>query len=297
MRLLANNQIASNSAISIFSNSVLDLNGFTNTVGEVQMSGGSVKTGAGTLKISGKLAASPDTSVTLSGSIQAGRLENSGAMRLEIGLLSSESARISGNLSIGSGATAQFGTELNVTVHGALSGSAGARFIVSGDLISDSTESVWWNTTLAEVNFSGGSGSHKFSINGLDLGATTAGYQNDFAWGALRLASGESLTLLDAGLPGGALYTGDLLLEGGIGQISSISSSGLNVYYDSSHGANAYLGSKSYPLTGGGFLIPVPEPGSAALLSTGALLLAKRRSRKRVIAPHSQTPVVSVSSL
>jgi hypothetical protein len=172
-------------------------------------------------------------------------------------------------------------TDLTVGLHGSLSGSTGDRFIVSGNLVSDSVENRSWQTAAAELRFAGGSGIHNFSINGTDLGATLEGYRDDFAWGTLRLAASEHLTLLDSGLPGGALYTGNFVLESGLGQIASINSNGLNIYYDASRATNAYLGQQTYALSGGGFLTPVPEPGVTALLASCVLLGLGRLRRQR----------------
>ena len=92
------------------------------------------------------------------------------------------------------------------------------------------------------------------------------------------------MTMIDGGAPGGALYVGALELADGLGQLAAIKGNGMNVYYDASLAANAYLAGQSYSLSGGGLLEPVfglvPEAGSAGLLgaSLGLLVLRRRRS-------------------
>ena len=170
---------------------------------------------------------------------------------------------------------------INITGPGALVGGSGDRFFVTGDLLNGST-SPNWDTAAAALLFSG-SPSHLLTTPAADLGASYAGYAGNFAWGAVQLAAGESLTLADADTtPGGALYLGDLQLAGGLSQLPLLSApAGITIYYDPARPANAYLAAETYTLSGGGALAPVPEPSGLALLGIGGTALLARRRRRR----------------
>jgi hypothetical protein len=92
------------------------------------------------------------------------------------------------------------------------------------------------------------------------------------------------LTITDADVsPGGAVYAGELLLDGGLGQLPLVSTASpdLTIYYDPSRPANAYLAGQTYTLSGGGSIAPAPEPSGLALLAVGAYGIVIRRRRKR----------------
>src|SRR5262249_28243158 len=81
VRLLANNQIGVSAAVTIQNSGLLDLNGFSNTIGVAQtnalsMVGGSAATGAGTLTLGGNIAdlvnLSSQTPATISGNLSLG---------------------------------------------------------------------------------------------------------------------------------------------------------------------------------------------------------------------------------
>jgi len=172
-------------------------------------------------------------------------------------------------------------TSLLVGPGGALVGGAGDRFFVSGDLDNGSTLSGTWDTRDAQLHISG-SPSHVLTLPSVDRGASFGGYDGNFAWGSLELSAGEGLALRDAdSAPGAALYIGELVLDGGVGQVGLLSTtdSDVNVYYDATRATNAYLGSQAYSLEGGGMLIPVPEPAVAWCLATAVLLLPPRCGR------------------
>jgi hypothetical protein len=138
-----------------------------------------------------------------------------------------------------------------------------------------------WETRFAELIFEGGGG-HTLSYTGEDLGASYTGYQDNFAWDALRLSAGDSLTLADGdAAPGGALYVTLLDLDGGLGQIASLVGNGMSLYYDPSDAGNAYLDGQRYSLAGGGVVAPVPEPGTGLMLGLGLAGLALRGGRVR----------------
>jgi hypothetical protein len=200
--------------------------------------------------------------------------------------------------------------QLNITRTGALVGGKGDRFFISTNLTSDSTNRAVWNTADAELLFEGG-GTHTFSINGVDFGATAQGYDNNFGWGTLSLALGDQLVLENAsGGSDAALYLQTLSLPGGIAELGSIESDGVNIYYDPTLSADEYLADGTYALSGGGFLLPDPAdpeaviaprsftfadqtlsatsavplpaqawPAGALLMMTGAMI-ARRRLRK-----------------
>jgi len=147
--------------------------------------------------------------------------------------------------------------DLIVGTGGVLTGSTGDLFVVTGNFLNGSLQNTAWNTAYAELEFSSG-GTHAMVLAGSDMGASFLGYINNFAWGILRLASGQSLTLSDGnGTAGGAFYTDALILDGGVSQIASITGNGFNIYYNPGNTANAYLGGKTYALAGGGAIIPV----------------------------------------
>lgn len=152
--------------------------------------------------------------------------------------------------------------DLVVGGSGAISASSGDVYIVMGAFLNGSTQSATWNTLAAELRFTGSPTAHSFTFAGADLGRTYFGFVNNFAWGTLRLAAGQSLTLGDGNAtPGAALYATRVLLEGGLGQVASIAGNGASIYYDPTDALNAPLLSGApggvYALSGGGVLAPV----------------------------------------
>ena len=77
VRFLGNNQISDVSGVSVGAATLLDLNGFSDTIGSLNMTGGSVTTGAGTLTLGGNLT----TGITASTGTIAGNLSLGGAAR------------------------------------------------------------------------------------------------------------------------------------------------------------------------------------------------------------------------
>ncbi len=147
-------------------------------------------------------------------------------------------------------------------------------FFVSGDLINNSTQNSLWNTNAAMLIFDGSS--QTMALAGSDLGATSAGYTYNFAWGDFILNAGDKLTLTDGHAGSAALYVGVFDLVGGISQIASINSP-FNIYYDPYLAGNAYLNDQTYSLNGGGFLIadaaaPAAVPLPASLWLFGSAL-------------------------
>ena len=145
-------------------------------------------------------------------------------------------------------------TQLIVGSGGYLQGGLGDLFIVSGSFVNNSTQNTLWSTASSELDFGNGS-SHPFALAGADSGQSISGYTNNFAFGTMDLYSGQTLSL-GAG-SGTALYVGALVLGSGTSQVTSITGNGHNIYYDVLNPMNNYLGSGTYPLTGGGAILPV----------------------------------------
>jgi hypothetical protein len=199
-----------------------------------------------------------------------GTIKNTGGVTRFLGGLTNSGAFISDP------ADNQF-TDLTISDTGYLVGGAGDRFIVSDDLLSSSTQATNWNTSAAELIFQNGVDPHDFSIAGADHAGAVGGFANNFSWGTARLAAGQTLRLQDGNTTaGGALYVKNLVLEGGLSQINSITGNGLNMYYDSLASANAYLGEQTYSLQNGGVLAPMRSldfdaNGQADALTDGIL--------------------------
>jgi hypothetical protein len=197
------------------------------------------------------------------------------------------------------GAMQRFETLVN-TAAGVMQGAFGDQFIVTGDFLNHSTQGSLWNTSQSVLDFAAGASDvHTLLINGANFGIGQAGYENNFAWGTLKIDTGESLILGDgladlsslaqadaAALPE-ALYVQDMLgavISGD--EITNITGDGRDIYYDPFLDANAYLGGLDYALEGGGELIadaaapPLPEPGTLALVIPGLGLAFATRGRR-----------------
>jgi len=172
----------------------------------------------------------------------------------------------------------------------------GEAFIFGRDFINKSRKNVEWKTdesVLAFVNAVdlGASGvfntqfDHDLFLPGVDLGSNEAGFIDNFAWEALSLASGNSLTLFDGNTNvfGGALYVKRLLLADELAQIDNIIGNDLNIYYLPGLADNAYLGGQTFNLQGGGQIIPIPEPTTFILMASGLLLyMTGRRTGRKI---------------
>ncbi len=162
--------------------------------------------------------------------------------------------------------------------------SVGDEYKVLLNFYNNSSQNSTWNTSKGILEFTGNA--HTMTVAGSDMGRSGTGFTDNFAWGQLILDSGGSLALgkgtgLTAGT-NGAFYTYILTLDGGINQIADITGNGVNIYYDPTNTANAYLGDKTYSLTNGGEIAPVPEPAALSLLAIagfGILPLIRRHKR------------------
>jgi hypothetical protein len=170
-----------------------------------------------------------------------------------------------------------------VTPSGYFQGGKGDSWFISNDFINRSAQNLLWDTALAGLTFSGPTGTvHEMYLPGANLGPNC--FAHNFAWGSLDI-TGQNLRLLDGNTtPGGAQYVGEILgviLSGSL--VTNITGNGLlDLYYNSSLPGNAYLGSRTFDLTGGGHLAPIPAPSTYLLLATGlAGLLAARGKRRR----------------
>jgi len=149
-------------------------------------------------------------------------------------------------------------SDLSIGSSGYLVGGTGDRFIVTDDFTSASIQSGLWDTRSAELLFQQGTDPHVFQLSGADLGGAVGGFANNYAWGTVRLATGQTLQLQDGNAtPGGALFVRNFILDGGLSQLSSVSGNGMNIYYDPLATANTYLGGQTYNLQNGGVLAPI----------------------------------------
>lgn len=176
-------------------------------------------------------------------------------------------------------------TDLTVSATGYLSGEAGDTWNISNDFVNQSVQNVSWNTGQAILKFVAGTDhAHNWYIPGQEKGGAYAGYNQNFAWGALNL-TGETLTLYDgSGSDGGAQYLRKILgVEFNGLLVTNITGNGLlNLYYDPTQPENAYLGGLTYDLTGGGHLSPVPIPSTLLLLGSGLMGLAGWRRFREI---------------
>ncbi len=252
------------------------------------------KTGGGTLALSGS------TSVGGTMTVSAGTLSQTGGSLSVAGnvtnnatmLVSHTTATFGGTFTnsgtyISDPSTQTF-NNLTLTSTGVIQAGLGDVYRIGGNFLSASVQNAAWNTTGATLEFiTGTTTSHILQVTGSNLGATEAGFANNFAWGDLTIDSGNSVTLEDGLAPGsdvafyvdnitGAQVSGDLITNIAVG-------AGIDIYYNSTDPADAYLDGQTYSLAGGGQLIadPLPEPASLTLLLTGLAggILVRRRAR------------------
>jgi hypothetical protein len=216
--------------------------------------------------------------------LTGGTLTNNGIVSASGGALTVVGSFINDGAYLSSG---EHNTFANLTVGpaGYLQAAAGDVFTMNGNFTDSSTENKLWQTASAELQFTGG-GIHLLSL----AGSNGAGFVDDFGWGTLEIAPGNTVDLAKGS--GNALYVNFLLgLDVSGNTITNVDgAAGLFVYYNAAD--NPTL-TGDYNLTGGGELIPLsgghggapssaPEP-STWLLMAGGLggLMARRSLRKR----------------
>jgi hypothetical protein len=154
---------------------------------------------------------------------------------------------------------------------GALVGGIGDEFIFGGDLLNYSTNAFVFDISQAAVSFA--AGSHTFALASADYGTNWLGYNDNFAIGEFKIESGGGVTFEDGNpLTGGAALYVDIF-NASASQVTSP----FNIYYKPAN--NPSLSNQTYALSGGGWLIAVPEPATWMLLLAGAGALASRRRR------------------
>jgi hypothetical protein len=186
---------------------------------------------------------------------------NSGVFHITAGTISFGDTFTNNNVYISSAPARQNYGTLTIGNVGYLQGGAGDVFDLGRNLTNNSAKPTEFNMSKCWLVLSGSGVTHRVAWPGADIGAVVGGYTNNFAIGVLKLASGNSLTLLDGnGTAGGAIYVEVLQLDGGVSQIANISSSGgMTIYYDPNNSANNYLQGATYQLNGGGVIAPVPN--------------------------------------
>ena len=190
-------------------------------------------------------------------------------------------------------------TDLTVGVTGAQVAAAGDTYLVSGNLVNQSTQNETFDLSLANVEITG-AGSHMLEWGGADLGPQYFGYLDNFALGTLELTPGV-LLLISGTSADSALYIRTLLLDGAAGDtldalavfirnafVNNVAGHTLNIFYDPAQTGNGYLHGQTFALGGSGLLQPVsssaaasPEPSTVLGAMAGLLWLALRKRRQR----------------
>lgn len=252
-------------------------NGDLQNNGTFQMGGGSFN---GTLENYGTTTVSgTQNSVTFGGNVT----NESGATFTASNTVVTYAGTFTNNGRYVSEPSTQNFNNLVIGASGWMTGGAADVFNISGNVLSTSTNKTAFNLSASHVTLQG-AGTHTFTWTGVNLGATGAGYANNFAIGVFELGTGVSLDIQNGNVSGTVgIYVTTLLLDSGTNQATAINSNGADIFYDGNAPLNAYLDDNTYPLEGGGFIEPVavPEPGTIALLSCGVGMMALRFRRRR----------------
>lgn len=226
--------------------------------GVISGTGGLVKAGAGTLTLTNASTYSGNTfidegTLALSGSGKygfAGNVHNNAAFSVNQATVEYRGDFVNNGAYSSNQSINQF-NGLTVGSNGYLAGGSQDQFIVAGDFLNTSGQAKQWKTDNATLVFTGNPGTqHAMQLAGADKGAASDAAQKNFAWGAVKLDSGNLLELTNGNAQGKqpALYVQKLVLPGGKAELANITSN-YNVYFNSSLAANSYL---QGPLSFGG---------------------------------------------
>ncbi len=219
----------------------------------------------GTLNLTTSVTFDPSAAGTTTSAAFGSSLTLSSQMALEVQGNETIGGGSPFTLNVGGGSSNIVTGTLNLTTSGVITAASGAVVQVGGDLVNASTQSTSVNLTQGKVQLLGGV-PHNVFWPGVDMGATSSGYTNNFAIGTLELGSGDSMILY--GINGsGAIYVSTFLLDGYSGgspatliQDSILQSNPneiVDMYYDPDQTGNAYLDDLTYALGNGGYLTPV----------------------------------------
>ena len=213
--------------------------------------------------------------ITNSVAVFNGNVDNNGIMKTTAANVIFNGDYGGGGSIISDPSTQTFNNNFSISGTGALVGGEGDTWRFGGNVTITTTNNLNWNTVLSEMDFFGTTGNHNLTYPGLDLGKTTLGYIDNFAWGIVNIPAGQKLLNTNDA----ALYTDQLVIGGGTGQIASFSGD-LAIYYDPTDPVNSYLGGQTYSFgSGNGMVAPVPEPSSWIVAAFGTLGFGIRRRR------------------
>lgn len=249
------------------------------------------------VRSSGSLLVSNSTTVV------DGLITNSGTIRTVNSTVTWQKGVVIKGGYISDPSTNMFTSNVVVTGDGYLVGSNGDLFVFQKDFINESTNRSQFSLWRSAVLFTN-SGTHLLSVSNSGSADWGTGFTNfdrvstNFAIGQLSIASGNRVTLAgNKDVTGtNALYVGWLDIQGGFdtNDFSAVTNAlfnalllpNINLYYDRVDPRNGWLNANligsaagGYALwSGGGLLLPIPEPSSLMLMAISAgLALAFRR--------------------
>lgn len=235
-----------------------------NNAGTMNFAGGEVEaTGRVTNHYSGELNISIDLTFT-------GPARNDGTIKVTDAEVHWEGGFTGDGLYISDPSDNYF-TNLTIGENGYIIAGEGDRFFISNDFTNNSRMDQAWETSLAQLIFTGESGTaHEFTIAGMDA------CEDKFKWRTLDITN-QILNFSGSG----TLFVGELLgLEfDETGEATNLKSA-LNVCYDLNLPGNEYLEDRIFTIPGGGQVVPTPVPPSVLLLGSGLLGLAAWRGSR-----------------
>jgi RHS repeat-associated protein len=174
-----------------------------------------------------------------------------------------------GSLSVSAGATLSVAAAASFNNPNALMTQAGGKLQISSNLLGNTQNVDQW---LPQGTLSFTSGAHEMEAMSVDLGNVPGGYEQNFAYGTISLASGAQVTLVDqstnsAGPLPECVYTTSLIVPSG----STLNLNGLHLYAGLTQIAGTVAGgtvsqavNNGGPLTLGGS-VPGNIPAAGAL--------------------------------